>query len=98
MMGLHCAHVFSRGCWSTRFDPDNAVSACYGCHDYWGRHPEEFKEWFIANFGPSLYDSLLAKSKRPAYKVKKRKAEIAAYYRGVLEKMRPGEGFAEWTP
>ena len=32
--GLQCSHFISRGHWSVRYDPKNALSLCAYCHNY----------------------------------------------------------------
>jgi hypothetical protein len=32
--GLQCSHYISRGHWSVRYDPKNALSLCAYCHNY----------------------------------------------------------------
>lgn len=32
---LHCSHFISRGNYATRFDPENCIALCHGCHRYW---------------------------------------------------------------
>lgn len=40
---LQCAHIFSRGIASVRWDPNNGVVLCRACHIFWQpNHPIEF--------------------------------------------------------
>lgn len=44
--GLQCAHIFTRSRLSTRWDIENAVALCGGCHLYWAhKYPYDFYEW-----------------------------------------------------
>ncbi len=33
---LHCSHYFGRGRENTRFDEENCIALCHGCHQLWG--------------------------------------------------------------
>ena len=59
---VHCAHIFTRGAKSTRFDVDNCHTMCYGCHSYIDSHPLEKYEWYIKKFGQRKFDLLRLKS------------------------------------
>ncbi|KKN71467.1 hypothetical protein LCGC14_0420460 [marine sediment metagenome] len=43
---LQCSHFYSRSRKSVRYDEDNAVGLCFGCHQYLGSHPLEHVEFF----------------------------------------------------
>ena len=59
---LHCSHIFSRRNKSTRFDPDNAVALCYGCHSHMDTHPLEKYRWYEIKYGRSRFQRILVKS------------------------------------
>lgn len=81
-MGLHCAHVMSRGSWSVRFDPSNALALCYGCHQVTSQKRElEFIPLVIKTFGEMEWDRVFADAQRPARGLKRRVPEIAKHYR-----------------
>ena len=61
-MGLHCAHMFTRRIMATRFDPENAVALCYGCHSYIDSHPEEKLAYFRGILGDDRFDALAARA------------------------------------
>ena len=63
--GLHCAHLFGRRNKSTRWDPDNAIALCYGCHQYFGEHPLKFYDWYIKRFGKDQFDRIRLRSNVP---------------------------------
>ena len=44
LQGLHVSHYWSRVRENTRFDPDNCVLLCYGCHRIWG-HGDGWPEY-----------------------------------------------------
>lgn len=57
-VGLHAAHYFTRRTQATRFDPDNALSLCYGCHQFVDSHPEDKRELWISRIGQERFDAL----------------------------------------
>jgi hypothetical protein len=84
---LHCSHFHSRGSWSTRFDPANCLSLCYGCHQYTSVHREEHVKLMKSIIGELEFDRIHYDASRPAYKIKSRKAEIAKHYRKEKSRM-----------
>ncbi len=60
--GMHSAHCFGRGKLATRFEPDNAVALCYGCHSYLDQHPGEKHEFVRARLGDERYAALQLRS------------------------------------
>lgn len=44
------AHVLSRRHLCLRWNPDNAMSLCGGCHLFWHHEPALAVDWFIKNF------------------------------------------------
>jgi len=62
--GLQCSHFFGRSKRSTRYDEDNAVGLCFGCHQYLGSHPLEHVEWFKQRLG-ERFDLLQARAGIP---------------------------------
>jgi len=71
--GLHCAHFYSRGKESTRFDPLNASSLCFFCHSR--THSSEdggfFKDWMIKKIGKREFDLLTLRAYTPKKKDRK---------------------------
>jgi hypothetical protein len=55
---LHCSHFHGRGNWAVRFDPDNAVALCYGCHRIMGANPEEHREFIKSRLGAKKFNAL----------------------------------------
>ena len=49
--GLHCSHFHGRSRKSVRWDEDNAVALCFGCHQYFTSRPLEHVEWFKSHLG-----------------------------------------------
>jgi len=62
---LHCAHIFTRGAQSTRFDPENAVALCYGHHSWLDANPLTKYEFYIKKFGQKQFDVLRLRSNTP---------------------------------
>jgi hypothetical protein len=60
--GLHCAHMFTRRTRVTRFDPDNALALCYGCHQFVDSHAEEKQELWRSIIGDEKFDALAARA------------------------------------
>lgn len=60
--GLHCAHHFTRRTKATRFDPDNALALCYGCHQYLDSHPHEKEAFWRSEIGDERFDALAARA------------------------------------
>lgn len=46
--GLHPHHIFSRRSVSTRFDMDNGITLCFGCHRVAHDKPHDFKDWIVS--------------------------------------------------
>lgn len=90
--GLHCAHCFSRGTKLTRWNPDNAVAACYWCHV--GPRNEtaldrnlHFKtKFFKAHLGSKRYLMLEWMHKNPGKFPKPDQAAIKLWLKSELKK------------
>lgn len=87
LQGLDCAHCFGRGNNMTRFEPDNALSCCYGCHSKIDSDPEEKSSLFIRKVGFVRYLELKALSKKPYKGIKRAQPEIAKKYRDLFRLM-----------
>lgn len=51
---LQCAHIYSRRYKSIRWDMDNALTLCAGCHFYVHQNPVEFAFWFERKYPDRL--------------------------------------------
>lgn len=61
--GLHCSHYFGRQAEGTRYDPCNATSLCYKCHNHWDTMDKEgYREFKIKQLGQERFDSLRLQS------------------------------------
>lgn len=66
-LGLHAAHVFSRGIKRTRCDIDNGISLCYGDHRWFDSRSKEVREAFARAFmGDERYEALRERANTPA--------------------------------
>lgn len=59
---LHSAHNFTRRIKATRLDEFNAISLCYGCHQFVDSHADEKERLFRAQFGDEAYEATAAKA------------------------------------
>jgi len=84
LMGLHCAHCFGRGAHKTRWEPDNCLSLCYGCHQYMDSRPEVKRGIFIKNIGEERYNELEVLSHTPYVGWKKDRKEIADKFKRLF--------------
>jgi len=63
--GLHCHHFERRRKQSTRFDPDNCLSLCLGCHQFFGENREEEELFMINKLGADRFNMLRARARTP---------------------------------
>lgn len=85
--GLHCSHHYGRGNWSIRFEPMNAESLCYGCHQLEGGTQiridacldEQQQGVLLEKKNDSTLGRLIRRTKG--------KGEIAKHYRQEYEKL-----------
>ena len=59
---LQCAHIFSRRNKATRWDEDNALGLCYGCHMYLTGEPVESIIFAKAKLGEPQFEMLRLRS------------------------------------
>ena len=59
---LHCAHMFSRRKHSVRFDSDNAVGLCSGCHRFLDDNALDKVRFFMLLLGQKGFDLLECRS------------------------------------
>lgn len=71
------SHYIGRRKESTRFDLDNCITLCYGCHQYWHENPKEYDKWMIDHKGQKVVDDLILRSNM--YKKKDRKMEVLTW-------------------
>lgn len=86
--GLHCHHFHRRRKQSTRFDPDNGVSLCLGCHQYFGENKDHEEAFMIAKLGEERFDMLQA---RAMIKCKPDRSAIKLWLKQQLEDLSKSE-------
>jgi len=52
---LQCAHIWTRGYKQIRWNPENALCLCQGCHLYFTHHPIEWQDFIEEHFPGRLY-------------------------------------------
>ena len=73
---LHCSHYYRRGIHATRYDPENALALCYGCHILLeGDKQGAYKDLMICWLGELGFAELVIRASKT---VKKRVAEEEA--------------------
>ena len=82
--GLHCAHIFSRGKKSIRFDPDNAIALCFSCHRWADQHQTEKEKSHWDRIGTRRFNALLLRGNTPR---KPDQALIRLWLRQELQQM-----------
>jgi len=56
---LHCSHYYGRANWTTRFEPDNCVALCYGCHKYFDEtNREAYRDFKLKKLGTKKFNAL----------------------------------------
>ena len=65
-MQLQCAHLTGRWRKSTRYDEDNLVGICGGCHRVIDRDHTEKEDFILRHLGQEGYDLLKARARTPA--------------------------------
>lgn len=68
---------------NTRFEPQNATSLCYGCHQYFTAHPAEHYEWQVERLGQDTVDKLRLASS--VYKKRDRKLESLYWKQKLMD-------------
>ena len=56
---IQCAHIFGKQAYpKVRYDPQNAIALCKGCHRWAHDHPFEFRDWVVGWMGQAAFDAL----------------------------------------
>jgi len=83
--GLHASHYFGRGGYSTRYDPDNCVALCYGCHKYWDeQNRPEYTDFKTKQLGQERYDELVYRANHIKKRTSNTKKEMLQYAKDML--------------
>ena len=61
---LQAAHIFSRANMNIRWDYDNVLCLCAGCHFWAHKNPTLFGEWVVAHLGKERYNDLVEKASK----------------------------------
>lgn len=56
--GLQTSHFWGRKRSLVRYDEDNAVLLCFGCHQYFHSNPAEHTAWFKQHLGEEKFNLL----------------------------------------
>ena len=83
--GLHCHHYERRRKKSVRFDPDNGISLCLGCHQFLGENHDEEKAFMIHKLGQEGLDMLQARARTPARYIDKN--AITLYLKAQIKEL-----------
>lgn len=61
---LHCSHYWGRAREATRFEPDNCISLCFGCHLLWGHGDlrDEYKTFMFIRLGEKRFKMLMVQA------------------------------------
>ena len=84
-MGLHCSHFYGRGNWAVRFDPDNAVALCYGCHRFLGSNPVDHRDFILKRLGKERFEDLNQRRNKTIKKSHLRSKEFLKELKLMLE-------------
>jgi NinG protein len=82
-VNLQASHFQGRGKESTRFDPDNVIALCGGCHAYFTAYPAEHYLWQVERFGQAKVDEIILRSNM--YTKKDRKMELIKWRLALKE-------------
>lgn len=82
------SHFKGRGKESTRFEPLNVDTLCWGCHAYLGSQPDEHYQFQIKLKGQEVVDAIVLQSNQ--YK-KRNDKEEAAYWRSKVKEVIGGQ-------
>lgn len=82
-----CSHYVGRRHAATRYDLDNLVGLCRGCHNYFGERPNDHMRMFIKIRGEGL-EGLVHEKAHQIKKWKKwEKEEMYQYYKAELKRL-----------
>ncbi len=83
-MYLGCSHYGKREIYATRFDPDNCITLCVGCHMWLERNLKEYMTLMVKRLG---VESFVALEKRMKQRVSKEEA-IRALMKSRINELR----------
>ena len=86
--GLHCSHYIGRRNHSTRYEPLNGLSLCYGHHALVGGDPVAHTDLILEKIGEQNYEILLEKKRMIVPKADRDLRVIAKHFKLQYEAMR----------
>lgn len=81
---METSHFHGRRKASTRFDEDNVLCLCGGCHRHFHEHPNVHAEFMKKHLGSERYEQL---NIRAEVIMKVDRKEIAKKYKGLLKEL-----------
>lgn len=82
---LQCSHFIGRARRAVRWDEDNAVGLCAGCHMYLTAHPTEHVKFFMDYLGEEKVDLLMARNRE---RTKPDIEAITLYYKEKIRELK----------
>ena len=86
---LQCSHFIGRSKRSVRYDDENCIGICGGCHLYLTAHPIEHVEFFKTRLTEEGFDMLNSRARTPARYLDKNL--LMVYYETKLKEMEVDE-------
>lgn len=84
--GLQCSHYFGRAAKSTRYELDNCIALCHGCHGIWGsKDREDYRQHMIDWLGEDRFYEITRQSKAPRNWKVWEKDELLEHYRAEID-------------
>lgn len=76
--GLHNSHFWGRAKECTRFEPDNCIALCFGCHRLWGHGDERpaYEKFMKKKLGEKRFKSLMFQANNGLKKCKDDKLSL----------------------
>ena len=84
---LEVAHFHSRRKKSTRWDEDNVIAVCMGCHQYFHENHDEFEAFMKQHLGENEFDLLAG---RMRIRGKPDKKLLTLYYQQQIKLLEGG--------
>jgi 5-methylcytosine-specific restriction endonuclease McrA len=84
--GLQVHHFFGRRYENTRFDPENVISVCFGCHRFFHENPLQQVEFFEERLGKTRFDELKLRANMYCKRDRKMALLKAKKYLELMEK------------
>lgn len=82
---LDCAHFYNRNTFATRWNDENCIGLCGGCHFYLDTHKDIFRAWMRKQLGRRRFRLLEIQSQQRG---KTDKAAVGLYIKDLLKRMK----------